>query len=294
MTQTVRDQIEPALVEHESRLGRKRKRTNVHNVIDRNGRKKAVETRSFKLVGQYVQKDFQGSESLLGRIMDYSSGLYRINYENGGFEYLKSSKVKAFLVDDGDLTGEWSERRDKLDELLLTEDVNAKALKVENTLKQENANPLDATSLSEMIDGDAGHDKVVGVHDDGNNAVASDLSNGSCEDTREEEANLDTEVRLVPPPELPPSSGHIGVPEEYVSHLLSVYSFLRSFSVSLFLHPFVLDDFVGALKCSITNTLLDSVHVALLRVLKRHFERLSLDGSDLTSKCLRYLLKLVL
>lgn len=70
-------------------------------------------------------------------------------------------------------------------------------------------------------------------------------------------------------------------------HLLSVYGFLRSFSFQLYICLFELDDFVGALKFSGPNSLLDSVHVALLRALKAHLERLSADDSDLASKCLK-------
>ncbi|CBI17094.3 unnamed protein product, partial [Vitis vinifera] len=91
---------------------------------------------------------------------------------------------------------------------------------------------------------------------------------------------------MVPPPQLPPSSGNIGVPEEYVSHLFSVYGFLRSFSIRLFLSPFALDDLVGSLNCTVPNTLLDAIHVALLRVVRRHLEALSSSGLELASKCL--------
>jgi hypothetical protein len=88
-------------------------------------------------------------------------------------------------------------------------------------------------------------------------------------------------------PELPPSSGDIDVPEESVSHLLSVYNFLRSFSVQLFLSPFGLDDFVASINCSGQSTLLDAVHVSLLRALRRHLETKSSDGSELASNCLK-------
>ncbi|KVI03128.1 DDT domain-containing protein [Cynara cardunculus var. scolymus] len=67
-------------------------------------------------------------------------------------------------------------------------------------------------------------------------------------------------------PQSPPSSGNFGVFEEHVSYLLSVYNFLHSFSVCLFLSPFGLDEFVGALNCSTPNALLDAIHVAPLYV----------------------------
>ncbi|WVZ88295.1 hypothetical protein U9M48_034831 [Paspalum notatum var. saurae] len=89
--------------------------------------------------------------------------------------------------------------------------------------------------------------------------------------------------------ELPPSSGDIPVPEECISHLFSVYSFLRSFSVPLFLSPFGLDDFVAAVNCAAQNNLLDAVHVSLLRALRRHLESKSAEGSQLASNCLKNL-----
>ncbi|KAJ1264719.1 hypothetical protein BS78_08G022300 [Paspalum vaginatum] len=94
-----------------------------------------------------------------------------------------------------------------------------------------------------------------------------------------------------PPPaqavELPPSSGDIPVPGECISHLFSVYNFLRSFSVQLFLSPFGLDDFVAAVTCAVQNNLLDAVHVSLLRALRRHLESKSAEGSQLASNCLK-------
>ncbi|KAL0418284.1 UNVERIFIED_CONTAM: DDT domain-containing protein PTM [Sesamum radiatum] len=282
--------MEPAVVGCQRRLGRKRKIDNVQNMmVDCSGKKRKVETRSMKLVGRYVRKEFRGSGVSLGRIIVYKSGMYRIKYEDGDCEDLCSSKVKAFLMEDADLTGEWSEKRQKLDESLLKKDVNQKVLKVDNGREPEKSNLGDSSLLSKMMNGDAGGSKAVKVHDHGNGDVDVDSLSDSCEDPRGGDANLDMEMPLVPPPELPPSSGHIGIQEEYVSHLLSVYSFLRSFSVPLFLYPFGLDDFVGAINSSSANTLFDSVHVALMRVLKHHLQRLSSDGSELASKCLRCL-----
>ncbi|KAM0845395.1 hypothetical protein ACQ4PT_056399 [Festuca glaucescens] len=97
-------------------------------------------------------------------------------------------------------------------------------------------------------------------------------------------------AELSPPlqgPELPPSSADIAVPEESISHLFSVYTFLRSFNVQLFLSPFGLDDFVASINCTVQNTLLDAVHVSLLRALRRHLETKSSRGSELASNCLR-------
>ncbi|PIN00987.1 Nucleosome remodeling factor, subunit NURF301/BPTF [Handroanthus impetiginosus] len=276
--------MEPSVVEPPRRRGRKRKNIDVQ---DCNGLKKVVGTRSLKLVGRYVRKEFHGSGLFLGKISFYDSGLYRINYEDGDCEDLDSSEVKVFLVEDSDLIGEWSERKEKLDKLVVGKDVNAEVLKVENAIEPANVNPVDSSVLNDLSNSEAAANEMVDVNDDSN--VDADSSSDSCDNSRECDASLDMEEPLVPPPELPPSSGHIGIPEEYVSHLFSVHSFLRSFSVPLFLYPFGLDDFVGGLNCSTANTLLDSVHVALLRALKRHIERLSSDGSELALKCVRCL-----
>ncbi|KAL0460099.1 UNVERIFIED_CONTAM: DDT domain-containing protein PTM [Sesamum latifolium] len=255
--------MEPVVVGTGRRRGRKRKRIDVPDVaVDCDGKKKVSRDEVFKTCGT--------------------------NYEDGDFEDLDSGEVKVFLVEDGDLIGEWSERKEKLDKLLLGKDVNAKVLKVENVLDPTNGNQIDLSLLSELNVSEAGTNEVE-VRDDGDGDGDTDSSSDSCEDMQEQDARLNMEELLVPPPELPPSSGHIGVPEEYVSHLLSVHSFLRSFSVPLFLYPFGLDDFVGALNSSVANTLLDSVHVALLRVLKRHIERLSSEGSEVALKCMRCL-----
>ncbi|KAH6774734.1 hypothetical protein C2S51_013138 [Perilla frutescens var. frutescens] len=279
--------METVVVRPESRRGRKRKINNIENAtVGGGGKKKVVNTRAFELVGRYVQKEFQGSEVLLGRIMNYDSGLYRINYEDGRTEDLISRKVKTLLVEDGELFGEWDKRKEMLNELLSSKDVNLKAATADDTRELKKANPIDSSSLSGVTKSCTADDGVVKVHNDGKDDVDADISSGSCECAREEVAKLDVEVQLVPPPQLPPSSGDIGVPEEYVPYLLSVYSFLRSFSVRLFLYPFELDGFVGALNCSVANTLLDSVHVALMCFLKRQFEKLPSDGSELASKVL--------
>ncbi|KAH6789820.1 hypothetical protein C2S51_004826 [Perilla frutescens var. frutescens] len=280
--------MESTATEPPKRRGRKRKNRDLENTVECDNKKRIVSTRSLRLVGRFVRKEFQGSGLFLGKIMSYDSGLYRINYEDGDFEDLDSGEVKVFLVEDCDMIGEWSDRKEKLDELLSVKDVNCNVLKVENTLEPENVNQVESSLLSDQRNGEAAANIVAENHDNDNSDADADSSNDSCEDTPEQDNSLDS-APFVPPPELPPSSGHIGIPEEYVSHLLSVHSFLRSFSVPLFLYPFGLDDFVGALKCSVANTLLDSIHVALLHVLKRHIERLSSEGSELALKCMRCL-----
>ncbi|TVU26948.1 hypothetical protein EJB05_29525, partial [Eragrostis curvula] len=114
----------------------------------------------------------------------------------------------------------------------------------------------------------------------------ADTSSNSSDCTKETPSDPSPPVQIV---ELPPSSGDIAVPEEAISHLFSVYNFLRSFNVQLFLSPFGLDDFVAAINCTVQNNLLDAVHVSLLRTLKRHLETQSAEGSQLASNCLKYL-----
>lgn len=283
--------MEDAGVRLERKRGRKRKRVDVQNVeVDVDGKKRAVVTRSKRLVGCYVRKEFEGSGLYLGKVVSYDTGLYRVDYEDGDCEDLEGGEVKSFLIDESEIDGEWLERKNKLDALLLRKDKDVEAineLKIENVVPLESANVVgnaqvkETSAVSELIDANCDAEvEGVQIDDDANADSVSD----SCED---EEISSEVEVPVVPQPELPPSSWNIGVPAEDVPHLLSVYSFLRSFSIQLFLSPFGLDDFVGSLNCSAPNTLLDSVHVALMRVLRHYFEKLSLDGSELASKCLR-------
>lgn len=310
--------MESVEIRSEKKRGRKRKSIDVQNVeVDKDGKKRMV-GRGKALVDRYVRKEFEGSGLFLGKIVSYDSGLYRVDYEDGDCEDLESSEVKDFLIPETDINHEWLERKKKLDAL-----VTSKGVKVENnlngdkmvhvetseaaaadTIKSEvgnlapeelgkgfTDNQAEVSAVSEVSNPDyelssgvANHDAVeVQVSRDGN----SDLSTDSSEDEMEQDCGLEVEVPFVPRPELPPSSRNVGIPEEYVSHLFSVYSFLRSFSIQLFLSPFKLDDFVGSLNCVVPNTLLDSIHVALMRALRRHFEKLSSDGSELASRCLR-------
>ncbi|KAL6563881.1 hypothetical protein OROHE_005121 [Orobanche hederae] len=89
--------------------------------------------------------------------------------------------------------------------------------------------------------------------------------------------------------ELPPASCNLGLCGVSVVDLVSVYAFLRSFSTLLFLSPFELDDFVASVKCNDSTLLFDSVHVSLLRTLRKHLESLSKEGSMSASDCLRSL-----
>ncbi|KAK6164099.1 hypothetical protein DH2020_000963 [Rehmannia glutinosa] len=96
-------------------------------------------------------------------------------------------------------------------------------------------------------------------------------------------------VSLPPKVELPPSSCNLNLTGVSAFDFVSVYAFLRSFSTLLFLSPFELDDFVASVKCHDSTLLFDSIHVSLLRTLRRHLESLSDEGSMSASDCLRSL-----
>ncbi|GFY99236.1 PHD finger family protein [Actinidia rufa] len=278
--------MEPVVIRSERR-GRKRRNDVQNTLADRQVKKQVVGTRGKALVGRYVKKEFEGSGIFLGKIVYYDTGLYRIEYEDGDSEDLESSKVRGFLIEDGDLSGDLISRKNKLDELLAKKDAKEKEVGQRNAKNTENAvNRIEASSVSELSN-DASANEIGGVQIDDKDDDDADSSSDSCEHAQDQNCDLEVDAPVVPPPELPPSSGNIGVPEEYVSHLFSVYSFLRSFSIRLFLSPFGLDDFVGSLNCPIPNTLLDAIHVALMRALRRHLEMRSSDGSELASKCLR-------
>ncbi|KAL7198312.1 hypothetical protein ACSBR2_020753 [Camellia fascicularis] len=274
--------MEPAVIRLERR-GRKRKRKDVENVLaGPQPNKQVVEIRSMVLVGRYVKKEFEGSGNFFGKIVYYDTGLYRIDYEDGDCEDLESAEVRKLLIRDGDLVGDLIVRKNKLDELLAKKYAKGKDI-VDGKVKElvNVADRIKASLPNELSNGDNEID--VQIDDDD-----ADSSSDSCEHTWDHYFSSEADAPFVPPPQLPPSSGNIGVPEECVSHLFSVYGFLRSFSIQLFLSPFGLDDFVGSLNCLVPNTLLDGIHVALMHMLRRHLDMLSYDGSELASKCLRF------
>ncbi|CAH8307321.1 unnamed protein product [Eruca vesicaria subsp. sativa] len=218
------------------------------------------------LLGRYVVKSFGEDGAFLGKIVSYETGLYRVEYEDGDFEDMESCDLRPFLVEESRLGDELSRRRSKLDKLIVKKE------------EKKKRNQAEESKVVVEV-------KVNSEGEGGDNDSLSDSDSSDCDDKRVESEVVP--VVVVPPVDLPASSGTIGIPEEAVVHLFSVYGFLRSFSFQLFICPFELDDFVGALKFAGPNSLLDSVHVALMRALKVHLERLSEDESDLASKCLK-------
>ncbi|XP_010278256.1 PREDICTED: DDT domain-containing protein PTM-like [Nelumbo nucifera] len=257
--------------------------------LDSRGR---VETTAKALVGRYVMKEFAANGVFLGKLVSCGSGLYRVDYENGDFEDMECTELRDFLLAEGDFDEELIARKVKLDKLISTCDSKTPHEKIQhqtvvsaNSFERSEA-PCVSRLSTELESCFQKGPESGGVQVDGD----ADSSTDSCEYIRIQESLLEAESPLLPPPPpLPPSSGNIGVPQEFVSQLFSVYNFLRSFSIQLFLSPFGLDDFVGSLNCAAPNTLLDAIHVALMRALKRHLQMLSSDGAELASKCLRRL-----
>ncbi|XP_050140472.1 DDT domain-containing protein PTM-like isoform X2 [Malus sylvestris] len=245
-------------------------------------KKRAVETRLIVLVGRYVLKDFGRSGIFLGKVVYYGAGLYRVNYEDGDCEDLESREIRGILVGDDDFDTGLNVRRKKLDDLVSKLNRETAAGLDKNVVNSvQEVDRIDSPALSDLGGGVKIESDETQIEGD------DDSSSDSSEYARDRDMGFDDKPPPVPPPQLPPSSGTIGVPEQYVSHLFSVYGFLRSFSISLFLNPFTLDDFVGSLNCCAPNTLLDAIHVVLLRALRRHLDTLSSDGSEVAPKCLR-------
>ncbi|KAI3511874.1 hypothetical protein L1887_19034 [Cichorium endivia] len=278
--------MEPAVVKTERR-GRKRKRKDGQDA-DKTAKKTAGGMRSRVLVGRYVKKEFAGVGVFIGKIVSYDTGLYRVDYEDGDCEDLESGEVKAFIVEDKDMNADFRKRIKVLDQHIVKKYAKEKASKVETVRsdsgKVDNGVELaNAQKVENSVRG--GAFELSGAQTEVDNESSSEISDYERSgDLVEVES---PSIPPPPPPQLPPSTGNFGVSEEHVSFLLSVYSFLRAFSVRLFLSPFGLDEFVGALNSSLPNTLLDSIHVALIRALKSHLEILSSEGSELASKCLR-------
>ncbi|XP_073007050.1 DDT domain-containing protein PTM-like [Typha latifolia] len=224
------------------------------------------------IVGSYVGKEAAGSRKrvLLGKVVSFDADrrLYNVVYEDGHREDVEYRKICENLEGGSGGSGmKMSSRKRKLDQLVSSGVGEVMMQSRPNTRSRKNdpeASDLAARPSSDLSDDD-------------------DSSSNSCDNAPAPESLPEVEF-----PPLPPSSGDIAVPEEAISHLFSVYNFLRSFSVELFLSPFGLDDFVGSLNCTVQNNLLDAVHLSLLQALRRHLQMLSSEGSELASKCLRF------
>ncbi|KAJ8749984.1 hypothetical protein K2173_013899 [Erythroxylum novogranatense] len=252
---------------------RRREEEDINKGLSSFIKKQVIELTWKPLVGRYVLKEFVGNGIFLGKIVSYDTGLYRVDYEDGDCEDLEGGELRQLLLGDDDFDDDLTVRRKKLDEFLWKKSAQKKELeKKTEDLKNE-------------VDGVEGG--ITGVNEGVQGESGADSFSGSLEDVQDRDLGQEVETSFVPRPHLPPSSGNVGVPEEYVTHLFSVYAFLRSFNIHLFLSPFTLDELVGAINCCIKNSLLDSIHVALMRALRRHLEIMSSEGSELGSRCLR-------
>jgi hypothetical protein len=229
------------------------------------------------LVGRYVGRSAPGhARILIGKVASYDSttGAYSVVFEDGHGEDLGLPQLQEFLMSDenGALGMKVSCRKRKLD--LLVSSGSGSEVK-------------EPASTRQRVDGSESSARPEAPQHSGSGSDMSEdieSSSNSSDFTEEGPSEPCPPVQAV---ELPPSSGDIPVPEEFISYLFSVYNFLRSFSVQLFLSPFGLDDFVAAINCSVQNNLLDAVHVSLLRALRRHLESKSAGGSQLASNCLK-------
>ncbi|GAB2234809.1 hypothetical protein Drorol1_Dr00004075 [Drosera rotundifolia] len=265
-------------------LGRERKRKRGTNDVSEQRVVAAEEVKRGDLVGRYVLKEFDGSGVYLGKIVEWESELYRVEYEDGDFEDMDGDEVAGCLVGEEYFDEDLRRRSARLDDMVANKGVekeNAVALApmLDNELVK------DGDELGLVCDIDV--DEKEGVGGGAGGETYDDSCSDSCEYDDECKAGIEGGMAGVLPPELPLSSGTIGVPEEYVPNLLSVYGFLRSFSVKLFLAPFTLDDLVGCLNCAVPSSLLDAIHVALLRAARKYLEAESSEGSERASKCLR-------
>ncbi|KAL5981950.1 hypothetical protein ACLOJK_016017 [Asimina triloba] len=224
------------------------------------------------LVGRRVRKEFPGNGVFFGRIVRFKrGGLYLVEYEDGDREDLEYAEVCEVLVDGDGAGGAGASAGDS---------TARKQLSSRSVVKGKGGN---------VPGGADGADRCE------DSSAVSKLSSADVESDADSSSDSSaSELAQLSPLPLPPSSGDIGVPEESISYLFSVYNFLRSFSYRLFLSPFTLDEFVGSLNCLSQNSLLDAVHVSLMRALKRDFEMDCHDGGifELTSKSLRYFLNL--
>lgn len=267
--------------------GAKRKRKDVLSVeTDGDVKRWSIETRSKALVGLYVTKDVEGT-GVLGKVVECDNGEYKVIYHDGDCEYMGNHKVRQILIRDRDFEKKLRVKREELDELILKKYANDSNVKLGNAI-------AGAKSRSQIVSSNFGTSRYenVGVPLDGDVDADTDLDSFTFSCNSAHRVSLSHDASVVPPPVLPPSTGNIGVPDECVADLLSVYTFLRSFTIPLCLYPFGLKDFVGSLNCLIRNTLLDSIHVALMQCLQRHFESLieiKSDDSELASKYLRYI-----
>ncbi|MCD7464188.1 hypothetical protein HAX54_052260, partial [Datura stramonium] len=122
---------------------------------------------------------------------------------------LGGSEVKAVLFEDGELNGQWLDRKKKLDKLVAS--TEAMSIKSRVVYPAEQANGvIDKFEASVSKDRGIGCSDKVEVNQLGcDSDPVSDLS----DDYMEQDLSSAAEVPLFPAPQLPPSSDSIGIPE---------------------------------------------------------------------------------
>ncbi|CAN4119451.1 unnamed protein product [Withania somnifera] len=180
--------------------------------------------------------------------MFYDSGLYRVDYNDGDCEHL---------------VGEWMDGKKKLNEIMKRKEVKDVASRVEIGTE-----PLIAklTRLKKC-------------------RYRSRFTERFVEDDEERGFKFERWKSLLFGTEPPPSYGNIGIPEEYVPYLFSIYSFLRSFSTILFRVPLNLMTLWAhsTVRFELIIGLYSCCSYACYR---RRLEKPYYDGSELESKCL--------
>ncbi|KAI3664245.1 hypothetical protein L6452_44728 [Arctium lappa] len=133
------------------------------------------------------------------------------------------------------------------------------------------------------------HDSNAIRYDVADSALVSPVATAISEDQPTISGCEESEEPSILPPklELPPSTGNMNLDGLPILDLFSVYSFLRSFSTILFLSPFELGDFVASIRSKSPSILIDSIHVSLLRTLRKHLEFQSSESSTSATNCLR-------
>nr|CAB3459356.1 unnamed protein product [Digitaria exilis] len=177
------------------------------------------------LVGRYIGRSALGhARILIGKVASYDSttGVYSVVFEDGHGEDLGFPQLQEFLMsnENGALGMKVSCRKRKLD--LLVSSGSTSEVK-------------EPASTRQRVDGcETAAKDGAPQHSGSGSDMSEDVesSSNSSDFTKEEPSQPCPPVQAV---ELPPSSGDITVPENSISYLFSVYNFLRSFSVQLFL-----------------------------------------------------------
>ncbi|KAJ3683809.1 hypothetical protein LUZ60_014036 [Juncus effusus] len=254
------------------------------------------------LVGKPVRKKFPKFGVFKGVIDSYDSesGYYKVVYEDGDCEDVDSEEVKSMLMEPTDdeipLVPEESqiEIGDSVSNQIEKGSVK-KGRKKRRISELGSETPITPTPVRRSARQASNAAKAVTLSlstPDLNNTETNqrrNLGSPSKSQKRRGRKKISEIVDLGPKFELPPSSKSLDLEGLPVLDFFMVYSALRGFSRQFFLSPFKLETFLSALKCTVANPLIDSVHFSLLHALKKHLEVLSEQGSQSAAHCIRNL-----